>query len=114
MTRLVNEDLNRFIQGTIEDMEHNFIYATTTVAENHGAENAQRWLRQWLKEEKDKAFGALLFTNIYDKSIDEDTFNDLYDRVDEAYNRWYDKSWEIKEVEVPAASFELMLDDEEL
>ena len=92
------EEMRNYIDCAIRDMESSYMHASSDVVARHGTENAQRWYRQWIDEERAKGFDALQFAWIFLKGIDEEDYRELDSKLDEAYNYWYEKSWDIKEL----------------
>lgn len=96
-TYMEQETFN-YIECCIRDMADSYRYASTDTVRDHGAENAQRWYRGWIEEEQHRGYGAIQYAWIFLKVIDEDTYRELDSKLDEAYNYWYEKSWDIKEL----------------
>lgn len=93
------EEITNYINCCIEDMASSYQYYADDTVLMHGVKNAGEWYRDYLEDEKNRGFGALQASYIFFKVIDKATYEDLDNRLSEACNYWYEKSWEIKEAD---------------
>ena len=88
------EKLTSYVDNSIDSMDRKIEYAKTI--EGWTNERRSEWAVGCVESEHDKAFGALVFAQVYLKEITEAQYKKLNDRLFDEFWKAREKAREIK------------------
>lgn len=89
------ETMKSYINGQIESIDHTLEFTVKNRKDWSDRMDAIRYATRTMREEKEQGFGALIYAKIYERTITEDEFDELSEKLREAHFSAERKAYEV-------------------
>lgn len=89
------ETMTNFINGQIESINHTLEFTVKNRKDWNDRRDAIGYATRTMRNEKEQAFGALIYAKIYERTITEDEFDELSEKLREAHFSAERKAYEV-------------------
>ena len=94
-----NGTIERYLNSRMVEMDSIPMYARSQMNECDDPGKDERYWRDWARDyvrgEYEKAFGALVYANVYERTVDEEQYDVL---VDKLFKQWTKTEEDIRSV----------------
>lgn len=92
-----NKTIERYINSRMVEMDNILLYAQDQMNEcddpSKGKEYWRTWALDYVRSEYEKAFGTLVYVNVYEQSIDNEQYDVLVGKLFQQWTKSEEDIW---------------------